>query len=153
MKYPANDRHIKIRMTLENNIPPIPLDKDKITQVMLNLLSNAVKFTDPGTQISIKTIDCKDKALVEVADTGIGIPEDAQKKLFTPFFQADSSMNRYHEGTGLGLAICKGIIMNHGGEIGVRSDPGKGSVFYFTLPYKETATGAVREVELFKLNK
>jgi PAS domain S-box-containing protein len=153
MQYTAKDKKIKILLELENSIPPISMDKDRITQVMLNLLSNAVKFTEPGAQISVKTIDGKDKAIVEVADTGIGIPEDAQKKLFTPFFQVDSSMNRYHEGTGLGLAICKGIIMNHGGEITLRSTVGKGSVFSFTLPYKETVSGAVREVELFKLNK
>lgn len=153
MQYTANDKNIKIRLELESRIPRISMDKDRITQVMLNLLSNAVKFTAPGAQISVKTIDGKDKAIVEVADTGIGIPEDAQKKLFTPFFQVDSSMNRYHEGTGLGLAICKGIIINHGGEISLRSTVGKGSVFSFTLPYKDMASGTTRVVELFKLNK
>ena len=153
MQFTADEKNIRIRMELENSIPSISLDKDRITQVMLNLLSNAVKFTSKGAQISVKTIDCKNKAIMEVADTGMGIPEDAQKKLFTPFFQVDSSMNRDNEGTGLGLAICKGIIINHGGEINVRSAIGKGSVFSFTLPYKETASEAVREVELFKLNK
>jgi PAS domain S-box-containing protein len=151
LKYNANEKNIAMDIEL-GSIPLMSLDKDRITQVVMNLITNAVKFTDPGGRITIKTIGDKDKAIVEVSDSGIGMKEEDMKRLFTPFFQVDSSRSRNHEGTGLGLAICKGVVINHGGEINVRSTPGKGSTFSFTLPYNETiSTKVVREVELFKL--
>jgi PAS domain S-box-containing protein len=151
LKYNADEKNIALEVEYES-VQLMSLDKDRITQVIMNLITNAVKFTDPGGRITIRTIKDKDKAIVEVTDSGIGMKEEDMKCLFTPFFQVDSSRSRNHEGTGLGLAICKGIVINHGGEINVRSIPGKGSAFSFTLPYNETtSTKVIKEVELFKL--
>lgn len=112
-------------------------DPYKLRRVLLNLVSNAVKFTRNG-QVLIRIRDVSKaracRLRFEVADTGIGIPEDAGQKLFQPFQQVDGSIGRRHGGTGLGLAICKGIVEGLGGEIGLDSVAGKGSTFWFEVP-------------------
>lgn len=113
-------------------------DPGRLRQVLLNLLSNAVKFTEAG-EIQVKadvTSSLGDVTLVrfDVIDTGIGIPLQAQKSIFEAFTQADSSTTRRFGGTGLGLAICSRLVSAMGGEIGVASQPGKGSDFWFTVP-------------------
>ncbi len=104
---------------------------------MLNLVGNAIKFTEHGSvNIVVSHRDLSDQQIelrVEVIDTGIGIPPDVQKSLFSPFTQADSSVSRKYGGTGLGLAICKQLCQAMGGDIGVESEPGRGSKFWFTV--------------------
>lgn len=117
-------------------------DKQRITQVLTNLLSNAVKFTPQGGTITLRAnllenYDNHCVLRVEVQDTGIGISEEQQSNLFSAFVQADNSISRRYGGTGLGLPISKRIIEMSGGEIGVNSELGKGSTFYFTLPVEK----------------
>ena len=110
-------------------------DPTRIQQVLLNIIKNAVKFTQCG-YIHV-ALTCKDEKtlLFEIADTGIGIPEEKRGKLFTDYYQAETSTTRKYGGTGLGLAICKGLISAMHGEIGVRTNPDGGSVFWFTVPF------------------
>ena len=114
-----------------DNLPELKLvtDPRRVTQVISNLISNAAKFTEKGSiTLTYKTI--KKKVLVEVIDTGMGISPENKAKIFERFVKVDS----FKQGTGLGLTICKTIIEALQGEIGVDSEPGKGSRFWFTLP-------------------
>ncbi|HLO77200.1 MAG TPA: response regulator [Magnetospirillum sp.] len=112
-------------------------DPGRLRQVLLNLAGNAIKFTERGSvsiNASMFADDGREWLRVEVADTGIGIPEEAQSRLFTMFTQADSSTARRFGGTGLGLAISKRIVELMGGTIGVHSVVGQGSTFWFQVP-------------------
>ncbi len=117
-------------------------DPIRLQQVLNNLLSNAVKFTENGqVKLSVEHLHETPKELLlrfEVSDTGIGIPEDVQKKLFELFTQADSSTTRKYGGTGLGLAISKKIVELMGGSIWIESEYGKGSRFIFTITLEKT---------------
>lgn len=108
-------------------------DPDKIEQVVENLVNNAIKFTNKGT-IEIIVTDRKDKILIEVKDSGIGISPEHLEKLFDRFYRTDKARSRDKGGTGLGLAVVKSILDAHGSDIFVESKPGKGSRFWFTLP-------------------
>lgn len=109
-------------------------DADKLTQILTNLISNAVKFSSPGADVRIKVSSPK-KSLINFAveDFGPGIADDQKDRIFEKFHQIDSSDSREKGGTGLGLAICKAIVEQHSGTIGVTSQPGHGSTFWFEL--------------------
>jgi hypothetical protein len=117
-------------------------DRNKIQQVLINLVKNALKFTYKG---SIK-IGCKYEKdfMLYVEDTGVGIPEQKQQEVFERFSQVESSDGKLKEGTGLGLSIARSFVEMLGGEIGLKSTPGKGSVFYFSLPGSLTSGKKIR---------
>jgi PAS domain S-box-containing protein len=119
----------------------LAIDPDRIRQILLNLVSNAVKFTDKGQVRLSSRYDAAGGLLwVEVADSGAGIPQDKQARLFQRFSQIDGSLTRAG-GTGLGLAICKGLVEAMGGQIGVDSGSGAGSRFWFSIPAPLAAVG------------
>lgn len=112
-------------------------DEKRIEQVITNLINNAIDFVPPET--GKIEINCKNEVTdvkFEVNDNGQGIEKEKQKQLFKKFYQADTSLRREHGGTGLGLSICKGIVEGLGGQIEVKSEIGKGTSFYFTIPKK-----------------
>lgn len=109
-------------------------DGDRLIQVLLNLLSNGCKYSPLNQSLELKVKSEGDWAYFAVSDCGRGIPEDALKNIFERFQQVETADAKRGRGTGLGLAISKAIIEEHGGEIGVTSQPGRGSTFWFTLP-------------------
>jgi signal transduction histidine kinase len=104
-----------------------------VQQIMLNLLSNAMKFTDEG-RIEVRCISLADSLEVEVTDTGRGIPAELHEAIFEPFVQAEQQFTRTASGTGLGLAISRELARGMGGEVLLRSKPGRGSTFTLVLP-------------------
>ena len=123
-------------------------DALRVRQILLNLLNNAVKFTAEGgvrLSVGMRRDGARSAVRFEVADTGIGIEPNLVPRLFIRFSQADSSVSRTFGGTGLGLAICKGLVERMGGRIGVDSQPGQGSVFWFEAPFR--SVGGADEVE------
>ncbi|MBV1883411.1 MAG: response regulator [Pseudomonadales bacterium] len=144
--YKANAKNIDLISSLKPDSPSRVLgDPNRIRQIMLNLLGNSIKFTETG-EISITAV-CKEKRengeLVyqfDITDSGIGMNQEQCNKLFKSFSQADSSTTRKFGGTGLGLAISKQLVELMGGEIGVNSTPGTGSVFWFTVVLKQAKT-------------
>ena len=137
----AERKQILLHCTLDADTPTrINGDPTRLRQILLNLLGNAFKFTPEGEiRLRVRTLSAPDasgqtRLRFEVRDTGIGIAADVQARLFQEFAQADSSITREYGGTGLGLSISQRLVDLMGGEIGVQSEPGKGSLFWFTLP-------------------
>jgi signal transduction histidine kinase len=129
----AKEKKLTFNVEVPPDLPPGFGDERRLTQVLLNLVGNAIKFTDNG-EVVIKASIADGSFDVAVHDTGPGISETDQAKLFQEFQQADNSITRKKGGTGLGLAISKRIIEMHGGRIWVESSPGNGSTFSFTVP-------------------
>ena len=131
----AAAKNLAFKVELAPNLPAGRGDERRLTQVLLNLVGNAIKFTDQG-EITIKASAADGAYNLAVRDTGPGISEADQQKLFQEFQQADSSITKSKGGTGLGLAISKRIVEMHGGRIWVESQLGQGSTFSLTLPIK-----------------
>ena len=142
----AREKGLALEIWFSPEIPNLLKgDPVRLRQVLLNLLSNAIKFTERG-EVTLQA-DLIEEARThytvrfEIRDTGIGIPEAVREKLFTPFTQADLSTTRNYGGTGLGLSICKRLVELMDGSIGFDSTVGKGSVFWFTVPFTPSDSG------------
>ena len=129
----AADKNLTLRTTVQPQLPRGKGDERRITQVILNLLGNAIKFTEAG-EVHLAVTVSGDDFVVSVSDTGMGIAESDQARIFEEFQQVDNASSHAKGGTGLGLSISKRIVELHGGRIWVKSRPGEGSVFSFTLP-------------------
>ena len=135
---------LRLLKVMDPDLPTLWTDQDKLKQIVINLLSNAIKFTEAGT-ITVTARAENGKMAIAVADTGIGIPQDALELIFEEFRQVDSSSTRKHGGTGLGLSISRHFARLLGGDIAVRSTLGVGSTFTVTLPcHHEPVTSAAR---------
>lgn len=146
------DKDIELLYEIDENVPAkLYGDELRIRQVLINLTNNAIKFTERGhVKLTVKvenTEEDKVNLLFSVEDTGQGIAKEDMGKLFGSFQQVDIKKNHYREGTGLGLAISKQLVEMMGGQIGVRSEYGKGSEFYFTLSQKVMDSRKASEVK------
>ncbi len=135
----AREKHLDFNYRISPAVPEILQgDPGRIRQVLTNLAGNAIKFTEAGEVEIVISVLAEEltstKLLFEIHDTGVGIPPEQIERLFTPFAQADTSITRRFGGTGLGLSISRRLTELMGGQIGVRSEPGSGSTFWFALP-------------------
>jgi len=138
----AADKGLRLSASLDAALPArIMGDARRLRQVLLNLVDNAIKFTASGA-VEIKVVAESGRLVVEVRDTGAGIPPQLRRRLFRRFQQADAGTARRHGGSGLGLMICRRLVGLMGGQIGVESEPGAGSVFRFDLPLRPAAEDA-----------
>jgi signal transduction histidine kinase len=134
----AHPKKIKLEIETMPDLPLIPADAEKITQVLNNFIGNAVKYTYPDTLGRIVTELVDGFVRVSIIDQGQGIPPEDIPKLFKPFGRANVQTTGGESSTGLGLAICRRIVEGHCGEVGVISSVDSGSTFYFTLPLVES---------------
>ncbi len=127
-------RKQSLDIEVEEGLPRVRANEAKVRQVLFNLVSNSAKFTSDGGKLKIVAAMKGNWCQVSVVDDGIGIKKKDQERIFEPFYQIDSSIAGEKQGTGLGLALVKQIVEQHGGQIWVESEHGKGSRFIFTLP-------------------
>jgi signal transduction histidine kinase/CheY-like chemotaxis protein/HAMP domain-containing protein len=138
LSFAAQSKGLRLHAAIDDDVPTTLLgDPGRLNQVLINLIGNAIKFTATGgVTVRVQSHEAPDGCVslrVEVRDTGIGIDAVGQARLFQPFSQADTSTSRHYGGTGLGLAICHRLVEQMGGEIGVDSQSGAGSTFWFTV--------------------
>lgn len=147
LKGRAEEKELKLCVDIDSTIPElISGDPVRLRQVLLNLVANAIKFTHEGS-VSIKVTISEHSGnrflRFDVHDTGIGIAKEARDMLFEPFVQADGSTTRKYGGTGLGLSICRRLVELMGGSIGLQSEEGVGSIFWFTVPLQVAESPAL----------
>jgi two-component system phosphate regulon sensor histidine kinase PhoR len=130
----ARDKDLQLSMDQAEKIPDIAGDRRRLTEVLQNLLDNAIQYTPAGGQIMVSAGVAGAEVVFTVSDTGIGIPQAEQPRIFERFYRVDIARSREVGGTGLGLAISKHLIEGHGGRIWVESELGQGSQFHFSVP-------------------
>jgi len=153
MRFRAMEKNINLTVHMDTDLPTVLYgDARKLSQVLLNLVGNGLKFTEDGTvDIHVSVADDAsikpDEAVIrfDIADTGIGIDAEKQDRLFEAFFQANEQISKRFGGTGLGLAICRRLVRAMDGDIGVKSEPDKGSCFWFTVRFELGDEAALRE--------
>ena len=148
------NRHVKMINSVKPGLYIVHADENRLQQIMLNLVENAIKFTESG-EIEISACDSPDDpgtVVVSIRDTGRGIEKEHREKIFELFEQAGGPIKRYKTGTGIGLSITRQLVELHGGKIWLESEPGEGSVFYFSLKKSEGGTAAIQD-ERFSFNE
>ncbi|RME32990.1 MAG: response regulator, partial [Thermoflexia bacterium] len=130
----AQNKNLILTVDVSRDLPPVWGDSNRVAQILTNLISNAIQYTPPGGRITVSARASGDMLEVSVADTGIGISKEDQKKIFDRFFRANDPLVQETPGTGLGLPITASLVQMHGGQIWVESELGEGSTFTFTLP-------------------
>lgn len=133
----AQEARLTVEVDLRQEIPPLRADPLALKQVLLHLLSNAVKFTQEGGAIGVSArVDAGDGGglVVEVSDTGCGIPADRMEAVFQPFVQGDDTLSRQHEGVGLGLSLARALVERHGGRVSIQSRENAGTTVSLRLP-------------------
>lgn len=137
---------MQVQVDVPPTLPPIMADQKRLGGVVLNLFSNAVKYTFEGGRIQVRAfLNRANMMQIEVEDNGVGMSPEQRKKLFRPFYRADNPLRDIAGGTGLGLAIAKQLVEEHGGEMWVTSELGKGSTFSFIIPLEQTETDEADE--------
>jgi len=140
----AHDKDLTLLVNLAHKIPDIAGDRRRLTEVLQNLLDNALQYTPAGGQIMVSAGVADSDVVFTVSDTGIGIPQAEQPRIFERFYRVDVARSRQVGGTGLGLAIAKHLVEGHGGRIWVESEIGHGSQFHFSVPVFNLAGSANR---------
>ena len=130
----AGDRSLTVKVNMPSGLPGVSGDEKRLSQVFVNLLDNAIKYTPEGGSITIAAAQKENVVQVDISDTGIGISEKDLPRIFERFYRVDKARSRELGGTGLGLSIVKHIVQAHNGQVWVRSTPGAGSTFSFTIP-------------------
>lgn len=130
----AREKDLKLLVNLAERLPDISGDRRRLTEVLQNLLDNAIQYTPAGGQIMVTASPKDSEVIFTVSDTGIGIPQADQPRIFERFYRVDVARSREVGGTGLGLSIAKHLVENHGGRIWVDSEVGRGSQFHFSVP-------------------
>jgi signal transduction histidine kinase len=151
MQNQIGEKEIHLALNISADLGQIKADRLRFCQVISNLLSNACKYSPVGAAITVTAREASGQVQIDVADTGMGISEEDQARIFTKFFRADNSSTREVSGTGLGLYITKHLIEAHGGNIWVESQLGKGTIFHFTWPCSDQSlesSGRPRPAEL-----
>ncbi len=132
------EKDVHLRVEIPEGLPIVNVDGDRIGQVLLNLVGNALQYTPRGGAVSIRAWHENDEVLVEIKDTGVGIPKEHLPHIFSRFYRVDKSRSRVSGGSGIGLTISKHIVGAHNGRIWAESPgPEQGSTFFFTLPLAE----------------
>lgn len=138
-------KKISLTLNIQDSLPSVCVDQDRMLQVFKHLVQNSVKFTDPHGKITISASDRGDYIQLDFADTGAGITKENHEKIFDKFYQVDTSSARRAGGTGLGLSIVRSIVELHGGKIWIESQLGKGSVFKLIIPKSKLRESAYEE--------
>ena len=134
IKSEARTNGVDLTVSVPEDLPLVYADKQAIKKIILNLLANAIKFTQREGLVTL-TAKATDQAhILEISDTGIGIPEDQLAQITDPFVKGVSNPYQSHDGVGLGLAIVKSLVLAHNGLLDIKSKPGKGTTITVTLP-------------------
>jgi two-component system phosphate regulon sensor histidine kinase PhoR len=134
MSSAAEEKQVRLELTESAGLASLPGDAEGLERLVVNLLDNAIKYNRPDGEVVVRLAQADGEALLEVSDTGIGIPPEALPRIFERFYRVDKGRSREEGGTGLGLAIVKHVAQAHGGQIEVESRVGKGSTFRVHLP-------------------
>ncbi len=145
LRHRLEKEKLRLRTDIENGLPPVRMDEDAMTLVLLNLVDNAVKYAGDGEEVSVRLRRAPGAVALTVSDRGAGITREEQQRIFERFYRAESARARNVRGSGIGLSLVKHIAEAHGGRVEVESEPGRGSTFTVYVPVAPIVTPAPEE--------